>query len=205
MVEELWEAAGTKLGQSQQPEHRARLGSRVLFSDGWGQTHCIPRSHLIMDLMLGMDPGALPEADWDVLSKASLRGSIPGSRAAASLQLPRQIRGTRLIFMACSKQVSLEATTKGSSADLISSCKDLGGNAHRKTLHLVNLSPLSARRFRSYRQEKQSSSFNEALRRKAVESFPPFPIILVKYTAWKSTQAQRAVNLGLVIKSSLPV
>lgn len=38
-----------------------------------------PWSHLIMDLMLGMDPGALPEADWDVLSKASLRGSIPGS------------------------------------------------------------------------------------------------------------------------------
>lgn len=45
-----------------------------------------PWSHLIMDLMLGMDPGALPEADWDVLSKASLRGSIPGSRAEASLR-----------------------------------------------------------------------------------------------------------------------
>lgn len=85
MVEGLWEPAGTKLGQSQQPEHRAGLSSQVLFSDGWGRTHCVPWSHLITDLMLGMDPGALPEADWDVLSTASLRGSIPGSRAAASL------------------------------------------------------------------------------------------------------------------------
>lgn len=48
----------------------------------------------MVDLMLSTDPGALPEAGWDVLS-AWLHSGLASRRIPP---LPRQIRGARLIL-----------------------------------------------------------------------------------------------------------
>lgn len=190
-MEGLWEPAGTKLGQSQQPEHRAGLSSRVLFSDGWGRAHCVPWSHLIMDLMLCMDPGAVPEADWDVLSKASLRGSIPGSRAAASLRYQDKLE-EHASFLWLAPSRSAWRPPQKDPLQIKYAVAEIWERTHREKRCVWSVCHPSARGvFAAAGKKSRAAHLMKPWEGKLWRA-SPFPIILVKYTAWESTQAQRA-------------
>lgn len=118
--------------------------------------------------------------------------------------LPRQIRGTRLILWLAPSRSAWRPPQKDP-LQIKYAATEIWKGMHTEKRCIWSIRRLLARGiFGAAGKKNRAARLMKPWEGKLWRA-SPFPIILVKYTAWESTQAQRAVNLGLVIKSSLSV
>ena len=164
-----------------------------------GDERIVLPSRLFTDLMFGTDPGDLPGARHRQAGMRSASISAWQHSGLASRRvplLPGQIRGIQFILWLALTGSALKPRAKGSFANQTHDDGDLEGNTQGKMLYLVNLLPFDVRHFRICKQEKQNHSFTKQQDQPKTQPWEgkllgasPFPIILVKYAAWESTQA----------------
>lgn len=109
--------------------------------------------------------------------------------------LPRQIRGTQFILWLAPTGSALKPLAKRSFANQIRDYGDLERNAQGKMLYSVNSLSFGVLHSRICKQKNQNNSVMKQAEPKTqpwegkLLRASPFPIIVVKYTAWESTQA----------------